>query len=434
MKDINESYNESDSRLAILWKKFTASVWFIIISSLINILFSLFIQGLFYSYDKNEQLLKSMFRLQFEKYNFLGLVIFLIILAVTIFIWMFQNNKKTVNALIGKTKDISNNIDKYLTQSKIIFESGINDFNDEHLLALHRILNSLNLKESTLSENSRISIYAIDNSEPRTWWSDTMTGYLALLANWKSLDNLNKRRTVHRIFVCQKNELLSPVFAKTISLHSLMGFKTYVIAYPMFKKILATEKIPSYLEKEVLIWAETNNNDFTNKPIEIDFSLDETNNSKIWSSVKCYQSYWQINQDYNYRNALIEKKIIEKLPNYYSNDGDFSDKIRIWFEFIAKEKNDNNTEKLKKWNELPLAYLNIIEKLICKMECCKDGNEVKHIDIKQPFGIEIKTISCNDECLKNTSCHHKINNGRNFDYTSATNVREILKEYYNKLK
>lgn len=432
MKGNNQPTNETESIWSKFWKKFSESFWFVILSGLFSGFFSLFIQALLYSKENNLNYWESIFRLQFEKYNFLALIIFLILFAVSIFYWMFQNNKKNVNTLIGKTRDISNNIDKYLTQSKIIFESGINDFNDEHLLALHRILSSLNEKESSLENGTRLNIYAIDNSEPRTWWSDTMTGYLALLANWKSLDNQNTRRNVHRIFVCQKNELLSPVFAKTISLHSLMGFKTYVISYPMYKKILLSEKAPSYIEKEVLIWAKRDSANLENASFEIDFSLDENNSSKIWSSVKCYQSFWKINQDYNYRNALIEKKIIEKIPNYYMDEKD-SEKIRIWFEFIAKEKDDKNAEKLKKWEELPKVYLNIIEKLISKMECCKDGDEVKHIDTKQPFGIEIKTISCNDECSKNSFCHHKINNGRNFDYTSATNVRNILKEYYYKL-
>lgn len=341
-----------------------------------------------------------------------------------------------------KTDDISSMVDKYLNKAKIVFESGINEFDDNHLLALHRILSDLNLKEETLSKEGKkvsLNIYAIDNSDPRTWWSDTMTGYLALLSNWKSLDNKENRRTVHRIFVCQKNELLSPVFVKTISLHSLMGFKTYVITHQMYRKlfdeICKTNSNFVFKDKEVLIWtqSQTEGGVITESPIEISFKLDKLGHSKVWDYVKCYQSFWEIGSDYNERNDLIKKTASKDKPNFYGHTINTSD-IDIWFEFIAKEKTDDKRipDKKLKWEELPKSYIILIHELIKKMECCKDANEVKHINSELPFGIEIKTLSCS-VCSKEKNCVHSINNGTNFDFTSASDVRDILKEYYNKL-
>lgn len=337
--------------------------------------------------------------------------------------------------------NLKNKIDNILNKSKIIFESGINEFNDEHLSALQRILIALNkLEKNTPKLNGTLSIYSIDNSDPRSWWSDTMTGYLALLSNWKSMDNEDNRRVVHRIFVCQKNELLSPVFAKTISLHSLMGFKTYVITYPLYKNILdsvrKSNKNQEFPEKEVLIWTNTirnENNEIENKPIPIDFNLDKSKHSKSWKSVKCYQSFWEINDDNNYRNMLINKELDCDLPNFYKRNIN-SKSIELWFEFIAKEKpNDTSSNKHKTWEKIPISYIFLIQELIKNMICCKDDNEVKNINDKIPFGIEIKTSECSP-CVNRSNCRHIMEgNGVPFDFTSPSNVRKILKEYYYKL-
>ncbi|EKE05555.1 MAG: hypothetical protein ACD_19C00219G0004 [uncultured bacterium] len=343
-----------------------------------------------------------------------------------------------------KTDDISSIVDKYLNKAKIVFESGINEFDDNHLLALQRILCELNVKESNLiakDNQATLNIYAIDNSDPRTWWSDTMTGYLALLANWKSLDNKENRRAVHRIFVCQKNELLSPVFVKTISLHSLMGFKTYIITHQMYKRlfdeICSNNPRMAFKEKEVLIWTQSvkNGGKIIETPLEVSFKLDKLGHSKVWDYVKCYQSFWEIGSDYNERSNFINKTASKVIYNFYGHEI-CSSNIDIWFEFIAKEKADDKRIPDKKllWEELPISYIILIQELIKKMECCKDANEVKHINAELPFGIEIKTLSCS-VCSKSkkNNCDHSINNGTNFDFTSATDVREILKEYYNKL-
>ena len=366
-------------------------------------------------------------------------VSFVLVLISTIVIITKKTNtdqKELMQVLIQKTKEIKNDVDHYLQKAKIVFESGINEYDVNHLLALRRILNALDMHRDT-----SINIYAIDNSEPRTWWSDTMTGYLALLANWKSIDTVNNRRSVFRIFVCQKNELLSPVFIKTISLHSLMGFKTYVITLDQYNKIYSEfsneNKLDLNINKEVLIWLKNDTNENGQQietPIEVSFNLDKLEKPKIWNSVKCYQSFWGIGSDYNKRNDLINKTTIQDIPNYYKHLIN-SKNIDIWFEFVSKEKNNNNKsgnqQKLEYWNKLPLAYSSLIQKIISNMECCKDSNEVKQIEMVLPYGIEIKTSSCN-ECIK--KCDNQIlENGTKFDFTSTKEIQNMLQEYYNKL-
>jgi len=343
-----------------------------------------------------------------------------------------------------------NNVDLFLNKSKIVFESGINEFDDKHLLAFNRILDELQKekqKEEQKEENEKneFNIYAIDNSDPRTWWSDTMIGYLALLSKIKPESN------VHRIFICQKNELLSPIFAKTIGLHSLMGFKTYVIVYDKYIEILKTidsvkkinekDKNDKYdIEKEVFIWTKNvrSENETTfnvGTPFEINFDLDELHHSKKWSNVKCYQSFWNVDSDYNFRQDLHEKDI--SLKNYYGSKINSND-IKIWFEFIAKEKESvgSNPGKNKEWIELPLKYLALIDALLKKMICCKEANELP--DMNGDYaGVEIRT---ENKCPHNLCKHHRggdcINKTENpdFDFTTMSSVKAILQEYYNKLK
>lgn len=322
--------------------------------------------------------------------------------------------------VVEQTNNIQNNVDKYLNKAKIIFESGINEFNDDHLLALHNVLKSL--EEKTKAES--VELFAIDNTDPRTWWSDTMTGYLALLAKWKSNDTTDYRRSINRIFVCKKNELLSPVFVKTISLHSLMGFKTYVIDLDSYNKIYDEYLVENNVDssqlkfnKELLLWAKMNSEN-KYEPIELSFQLDKLGKKKNWNHVKCYQSFWKVGEDYNRRIELENKSNNYKLENYYGVVEKDSNKIDIWFEFIAK-KDSGVTEKQEIiWNNLPAHYYALIQKIISKTECCHDVNKVIKMSAYN-LGIEIKTsASYTDE---------------DSDYVATSDIKEILEKYYSKL-
>ncbi len=367
----------------------------------------------------------------------------------------YKIQKEESKRLVDKTNVISKHVDEMLSKSKIVFESGINEFDSKHLLALKRILNALSIGIESDSSNTNVNIYAIDNSDPRTWWSDTMTGYLALLSNWHRNYAAISAGQIYRIFVCDRNELLSPVFVKTISLHSLMGFKTYVISQDLYDLLYASFK-PKLGEKlikkkELVIWSkndETNSksSDSSNSgnlqmPLEISFNLDKLGHPKTWQSVKGYQSFWDIGTDFNERLSIGKKEINVEIENFYGKKLHSND-IDIWFDFIATEKNGRgvkkNDEKINHWNVLPIQHLEFIDELIKKCVCCKDPNEVPEIvEIDSPFGIEIKTSDC-QVCLKTdkNSCHNSINlsNGTKFDFVSSEDVSGILRRYYNNSK
>jgi hypothetical protein len=362
----------------------------------------------------------------YKTINALWLSFISFVLAICTAIYQFNkdNNEKQEKL----TKELDERIDRTLSHSKIVFENGINEFNDEHLLAFQRILAELDKKEL-------INIYAIDNSDPRTWWSDTMIGYLALLSKSKHKNN------IHRIFVCRKNELLSPIFAKTIGLHSLMGFKTYIIVYEKYKEILnminrttTNDTSKKYdIEKEVFLWTENENQSIS----PISFSLDKLQHSKKWINVKCYQSFWPIDSDYHFRKKLQDKTESIDASNYYGKSMKSKD-IDIWFEFIAKEK-DNGISNLYKndyWEKLPECYLKLMHALLAKMICCKEAIEIP-VSLEDMVGIEIKTQKCPDEGIcphkpAGTTCINHTNNN-DFDFTTMSSVRRILQEYYNKL-
>jgi len=336
-----------------------------------------------------------------------------------------------------------NEIDKYLKRSKIVFESGINEFDDDHLLIFKKILNELQSYQK--NKNTSIHIYAIDNTDPKTWWSDTMTGYLALLSNWYNTSN--GKNLVSRIFVCQKNELLSPIFVKTVALHSFMGFDTYIFTienfkelYNIFKSNNGNKKIIHY--KEFLLWFDHSKSNNITVPINFKSGGHIHPN---WNNVKGYMSFWEIGTDYNQRQIRIKEGRCSGCKNYY-NENMQDKEIKIWFDFIAKENKvqDKNENKLNYWENLVPQYIKFYEYLINKTEneintiCCKNSNDIINNTsiVNKPFGIQIKTTICSNCKIRDKNkCPNYIENedGTNFDFVSQKNVEYILKEYYNQI-
>lgn len=300
-----------------------------------------------------------------------------------------------IDLINDKVEKISDQVDGYLNKAKIVFETGIKDYDDNHLGALKKILNSLEGKDVK-------DIYAIDNTEPIQWWSETMTGYMALLSNWKAKKS---ERQVHRIFVFTKNELLSPIVTKTLTLHSLMGLKTYIISKEKFDKVY-TEFSKSFSEKtriekkEVLIWEEPTTH-LANCVI--------ASNNK-WSNITCYQSFWDMNMPKEKRSSSINDMEFEWTS--YGKDSKIKSKdISVWFEFIPysslQKKNEN-------WLDMPMQYINFIKLIISKSVCCNDENDLN--SHSGNFAIEIKT-DCQD------------NNGFTFEFTTNKAIKSILTKY-----
>lgn len=419
MKDKREN---NDNKLTKI-EEFLTTGKYLIIFGLISIAIPLFtLAGFYCNEHKGLSYFDSIIRFTIDKYNFGTLIISFVLLAISIFLWMYAKNKKSIRELISNSNEVKDIIDQHLKKSKIVFESGIHEFDNTHLLALQRVLNALS--------NNVTEIIALDNTEPIQWWSDTMTGYLALLAKWKALDTQHRRRKVSRIFVFDVNELLSPIVAKTVTLHSLMGFSTYIYSKKMFDSIFDDfTKVGDVIinKKEFLIW---------DSPIEnkISFELNE----KTWKNVNCYQSFWTIDSS---KYDRPPKEVNTGWKNYYGQDIN-SNTIEILFEFIAIEDENGDADadglkekKIKYWKETPKQYLELIDKLLKTSYCCKDGNEVRNINDNGNFGIEIKTTNCNN-CKK--ECKHKNSNDENkkFDFTSGEDIKNILIEYYknNKVK
>lgn len=303
-----------------------------------------------------------------------------------------------VESINQKVEKVSDKVDSHLKQAKIVFETGIKDYDDEHLIALKKLLNSLDNKNVK-------KIYAIDNSDSIQWWSDTMTGYMALLANWKSK---MADREVHRIFIYSKNELLSPLVTKTLALHSLMGFKTYVYSEEKFTKkfeeFVNTLTKPKIKKKEILIWEDPINN-LANCNIE--------QGTQRWQDICFFQSFWDIDSLKEIRsNNMKDKEYAWK--NYHDSTIKSQD-IKIWFEFIPK----SSLKKLAdNWDETPVQYLGFINNLISEenIVCCNHQNDL--IRSNGIFGIEIKTTG--DQ------------GGQEFMLTTNEAIRGILKVYHNK--
>jgi len=339
----------------------------------------------------------------------------------------YENDTKELKcSIVRDLKRFEENYEKYMRKAQITFESGINEFDDKHLRALRRVLDELDKVREEGECN--VNIFAIDNSDSRTWWSDTMIGYLALLSRH------HPESSIHRIFVCQKNELLSPIFAKTIGLHSLMGFRTYVIVYDKYKEVLKTIKTSSYdIEREVFIWTKTANESNPQQQLgatfEININANDLHFQRNWLNARCYQSFWKSDCNYNSRQDFPT----ENLTGYYGNTI-LREKVEIKFEFIANEKSGIGAticpEKAVAWDELPKQYLDLITQLLQKMICCKDENEVV-ID-NNYFGIEVRTVkNCGTSIACQVSCPYK--SKEHFDATTMSNVKSILQKYYNKL-
>jgi hypothetical protein len=416
------------------WKKWKKAVW-TIIAFLIPYLLTWFLFSHIGYPMRNEEIKhltceEAFYRAITEPLA--AIIAFILSICTAIYQFSKEHNKEQEELI----KKLDEKVDAVLNRSKIVFESGINEFDDRHLLALYRVLNKLENEQKPIKGHMQpkiINIYAIDNSDPRTWWSDTMIGYLALLSKYRPGIN------VHRIFVCQKNELLSPIFVKTVGLHSLMGMKTYVIEYDQYKKVLDSLGYKKYnIKKEVFIWTQGEQNPKNlGDPFEIDFKSDELKCSHI----KCYQSFWDIDSEYHVRQNLQDgNKNCDSLKTYYGRviEPEHVKKIKIWFEFIGKEKVDDmsNPPKNDAWDELPRKYLDLIARLLTKMVCCKNESEV--VINSKYYGIEIRTGNCRKKkkcsiryCPSHIerSCINKVPDS-GFEFTAMSNVKVILQTYY----
>jgi len=232
-----------------------------------------------------------------------------------------------------------------------------------------------------------------------------MTGYLALLSSWKSI---NPSRTVNRIFVFKKGQLENKLVGKLLSLHSYHGMKTYIFSKDKFDKLFDSFKKSNDLslnfkKKELLIWEKTDSTSYSS------FSI----NDHTYNNTLFYESFWDIDWDTD------ERQTKEEYLNYYGLPIK-KEKIKIWFEFVTQNKKENAIQ-------LSNNYLDFIKFLISKTTCCTERKHVKPI-IGTEFGIEIKTELCKNY-FKNIPCNEERTEEVIFEYISNDEINNILNEY-----
>ena len=233
-----------------------------------------------------------------------------------------------------------------------------------------------------------------------------MTGYLALLSNWKSKDIM---RSVHRIFIFKKGQLENKLVGKLLSLHSYHGMKTYVFSKDKYDELFGifnndNNTVSTFRKKEVLVWDRPDDSSYST------FSIDD----HTYNKTMCYQSFWEIDDEHDVRQNKDE------YINYYDIPIK-RDKIKIWFEFITYNKKHN------KFIQISDDYLNFVKFLINKTVCCTERKHVKLNSINTNFGIEIKTMCKN--CIKINTCEEAEPDEKFFEFVSNDEINNVLNEY-----
>jgi len=318
---------------------------------------------------------------------------------------LLNQTEEKYKLLLAKSSDISENIKQHLSEAKIVFETGIKDYNDIHLSVFKKILNEI---EDYPNVNE---IYFIDHSDPIQWWSETMTAYMSIIAKWRAN---GPNRKVFRFFIYSKNELLSPVTVKTLAFHSLLGFNTYIFREDHFEKIfnkLFNNDSVRIKMKELFMWKDSYNN-----------SVNFKTRYNDWDNIVFYQSFWNINE--HHKNV---RKDLQEIPDFpwkdYLNNDKESKEIKVWFEFIPK----NEKSKI-----LSFQFEQLLNELRSNTFCCQFKNDVNKVKT-ETFGLKIKTSSC-DDCEINRDESNRCVSAKErpntkFEYVNSQNIREILYEY-----
>uniref|UniRef100_UPI003B433C2D hypothetical protein n=1 Tax=Candidatus Magnetominusculus dajiuhuensis TaxID=3137712 RepID=UPI003B433C2D len=287
------------------------------------------------------------------------------------------------NTIDGKVKQ---QLSESLNKARIVIQMSVEPLNTIHVEKIRDILN-------LLEENEQVNrIYAIDNTSPNLWWTNSMLGYLACQAKWFSRKKDNKKdnvkdNEVHRFFVMCEGEMQKVEGKKIIQIHHLMGFETYIILkefyneliYKYYKDLTDTgiyDLGEQIYNRELLIW-----NDSIANSVNLDHDC-----------IYGYHSYWDIDLTQEDRNSMI------KGIDVCDEDEPFKDdSLRIE---LLKE-HPYETDCKGKSNKIVSHYMSILNILMdCRKRCeniehvahkVKDTSDVVHIPADTP--IKIGTIS-----------------------------------------
>ncbi|MBF0567497.1 MAG: hypothetical protein HQK95_01385 [Nitrospirae bacterium] len=279
----------------------------------------------------------------------------------------FDKHVETIDNKVKK--QLNDTLDK----AKIVIHMGIEPLNTLNIKTVRGILD--------LIPDSVTQIYAIDNTHPNHWWTNSMLGYLACQAKWAAKKSANK---IHRYFVLSKGEMRSVAGKKIVQIHHLMGFETYLILedyyneqVDKFYKMMADKRFIDTNEeiynRELLVW----------------------NNSTTYSStyddelIYGYHSWWDVRTTQEDRMSMTTAK------NIHGKDIQLN---KLMIELLKKHKFDDNNNRSE---EIVERYLTFINKLKVNIKPCVTAEAVEEtvsrksdiVHIPAAQTLEIDTIS-----------------------------------------
>ncbi len=285
-------------------------------------------------------------------------VAFFISLAIELHKLQQQN---TINWKRHLTQDRTQ-IQELLKNADVVLRIDIKPLDHEHISVIQTLLSCLDDRVK--------SLYALDASLPAHWWSNSMLGYLAIQSKWASAD---PSRSIHRIFVLSRSELDSTHGRKIIGLHTLMGFRTYIVLNSIFEQLyeayneLDVEAPP---RKEFVIWD------------NVDSFPSKTNLPKKLKSKEIYgyQSFWLTSTPHEERetgDSIDITDITGERLNEGSDETRWSE-IEIKFEFITR-----------KFKRRTAAYVRFMDFLISQAVRCNDEDDIRKLRADSPKILEI---------------------------------------------
>lgn len=150
-----------------------------------------------------------------------------------------------------------------------------------------------------------ISLCAVDSTDPREWWTNSMLCYLAAISRYQAdaLPGYHERRVL-RLFVHHPYTFKDPLFVKIITLHKLHGFDTYclpmdeyLVIYNKFKgsNQFAKKIGPTFTKREFLCVGD---------------GMREGNLKSMG-----FKSYWNIDTAFNLRSNEIDVEVRKSVPS-----------------------------------------------------------------------------------------------------------------------
>jgi hypothetical protein len=118
-------------------------------------------------------------------------------------------------------------------------EMAIHDFDERHIEDFQTLVSNCGKRAQ--------GIIAVDASDVRQWWINSMIGYLAIQASLGL-------KSVKRVFVWPRDQIGAEEGRKFLILHTLLGFETYVTTLEVYREWLGRSGDAATLTQEFLVY------------------------------------------------------------------------------------------------------------------------------------------------------------------------------------